>query len=164
MKRSYSVPALCAAANKHFFYDIQDGCLYLADKRGTFGLRTEDLTLLDDLQNRPTVTVEPRPCAKTLQGILDTKGTEVARDTGIFVPRSGNLCRVIRLHGQNDDQIALVDDRKLAPFKPDLVVGTTRRSPLILVCSDCLAIVCPVNYDNTKLESQLLALDETLNA
>lgn len=164
MRRSYSVPALCTAAGKHFCYEIQDGCLYLADKRGTFGLKTEDLTLLDEIQNRPSVTVEPRSCAKALQGILDTGGTEVARDTVIYVPRSGNLCRVIRLQGQNGDQITLVDDRKLAPFKPDLVVGTTRRSPLILVCSDCLAIVCPVNYDNTKLESQLLALDETLNA
>lgn len=163
MRRSYSVPALCTAAKKHFCYDIQDGVLYLADKRGTFGLRTEDLTLLNELQNRPSMTVEPRSCAKTLQGILDTKDTEVARDTGIFVPRGGNLCRVIRLQDRNDDQIALVDDRKLAPFTPDLVVGSTRRSPLTLVCSDCLAIVCPVNYDNARLESQLLALDETLN-
>lgn len=162
MKRSYSVPELCKAAQKHFCYDIVDGHLYLADKRGTFGLKTKDLSLLEELQKRSGVTLDLRSPARALQGILDTKDLEEARDTGITIPKGGGYCRVARVPGQNDDHIVLVDETKLAPFKPEMVLGTSRRSPLILVCPDCYAIICPVNYTDEKLAERLLALDNTL--
>lgn len=163
MKRSYSVPALCTAARKEFVYDVQDGKLYLADKRGSFGIVTDDLSLLDDLRSRPAITLEMRSPARALQAILDSKNTEAARDTGITIPKSGGWCRVIRIDGRNDDHIALVNEMILAPFKPLSAAGTDCRSPILLVCPDCFAIVMPVRYDSQRLANQLLALDETIN-
>lgn len=163
MKRSYSVPGLCTAARKQFCYDIQDGCLYLADKHGTFGLKTKDLSLLEELQRRPAVTLELRSPARALQAILDNSNLDTVRDTGIFIPKNKSLCRVLRVSGEIDDQIILVNDALLAPFNPALVLGSGRRNPVILICHDCLAVVMPVNDTREKLTAQLLALDETLN-
>ena len=163
MKRSYSIPALCTAAEKKFCYDIVDGTLYLADKRGTFGLKTDDLSVLEELQKRPGVTLDLRSPARALQSILDTKNTEVARDTGITIPKGSGFCRVIRVKGRNDDHIVLVDENKLAPFQPLSAAGTNRKSPIILLCPDCMAIVLPIIDTREKLAAQLLALDETIN-
>lgn len=163
MKRSYSIPELCKVANKHFCYDIVDGHLYLADKRGTFGLKTKDLSLLEELQKRAGVTLEMRSPARAFQAILDTKDTEQAVDTGIIIPKAGGFCRVVRVPGKNADHIVLINENKLAPFKPEIVTGTNRRSPLILICPDCFVIICPVNYTDEKIAERLLALDETLH-
>lgn len=163
MKRSYSIPALCTAARKEFVYGIENNRLYLASKQGTFGLVTDDLSLLEDLQNRPAVTLEMLSPARALQAILDTKGSEVARDTGITIPKDRGFCRVIRIDGRNDDHIALVNEMILAPFKPLSAAGTNIRSPILLVCPDCFAVVMPVRYGSQKLANQLLVLDETLN-
>lgn len=163
MKRSYSVPELCKAANKNFCYAIEDGSLYLADKCGTFGLVTKDLSLLEELQKRAGVKLETRSPARSLQMILDTKDTEQTWDTGITIPRSAGYCRVVRVPGKNDDHIVLINEDKLAPFKPEIVTGTNRKSPLILICPDCFAIICPVNNTDEKLTARLLALDEALH-
>lgn len=163
MKRSYSVPELCRAANKHFCYDIVDGHLYLADKSGTFGLKTNDLSLLEELQKRADIKLELRSPARAIEGILNTKDTEQAWDTGITIPRSAGYCRVVRVPGRNDDHIVLINEAKLAPFKPEIVTGTNRKSPLILICPDCFAIICPVNNTDEKLTARLLALDEALH-
>jgi hypothetical protein len=161
MKRSYSIPALCTAAGKHFCYDIQDGHLYLADIRGTFGLKTDDLSVLDDLRSRPTVTLETRSPARALQSILDTRDTAPVRHTGIFIPKSAGLCAVLR--NEENDQVILVNEALLAPFKPTCIIGTTRRAPIILVNTDCFAVICPVNDTREELANALRALDDTLH-
>ncbi len=164
MKRSFSVPALCAAARNHFRYQIKDDRLFLIDRRCYFGLMVEGVSLLEELESRPRVKLEPAACADTfLRFLREAADAADTRDTGILIPRHKSLCRVLRPSGKHQNNIILINGGLWEPFHPVSIMGSSKKSPVFLFSPDCVAVLMPVNYDSKKLPDSLLALDDALN-
>lgn len=145
MKRSFSVPKLCAAAHNEFKFEIKDGVVYLSDTVGSFGLYTKDMTLIDELNARGCTLSVSDGLARIFTSMeADGSETEI-NDSGVTLTGSGlDGDKRVALYCSDEDVYAF-RRKYFEIFKPNMVVKKKGyNNPAILLCMDCFAIIMPI--------------------
>lgn len=159
MKRSFSVPRLCAAAHNEFKYEVKDGVVYLADTFGGFGLFTKDTTLVDELNARGCTLSISDGLAKILTN-MEIDGNEVEiNDSGVTLTGSGlDGDKRVALY-YNDEDVYAFRKKYFEIFKPDAVMKKKNHlGPALLLCADCIGIIMPIRPNGAfRMQCKIVA-------
>jgi hypothetical protein len=161
MKHPFSVSKFCKIAGSQMCYEVVDNCLYLVDKRGSLGVTTTDLSVLDDLKGR-SMELEERPgVGDLLHRASDFKISETVHmyDSGITFQ--------YRYYGEKMELVAMFDTMKRGVVKfaqQDRIRMFTAEAGLIATSTDMISpfLIYPA-YDDEDFLAVIMPIKTSAN-
>lgn len=162
-KRSFNIGKLVKATNKQVYYEQQENCVCLSDRRGRIAIQTNDIAVFGELTKRGVELTEKKGLYQTINQIINKNGAENFYSytaTGIQFPywdsSEGKKKILIMFRDQNQEHsVKLADTAYTEIFDPELIVGEkSQPDPILMICADCYGVVMPIRVKGQYIIDQ----------
>lgn len=152
-KRSFNIGKLVKAANRQMYYEQQENCICVIDKKGRIAIQTNDISILEELTKRDVELIEKKGLNQTINQIINKNGAENFYSytaTGIQFPyrnsSDGKKKTLTMFRDLNqENSVKLVDTIYTEIFDPELIIsGKSHSDPILMICTDCYGVVMPI--------------------